>query len=596
MKTEFNGRQRNHSVVNCMNEDLYREKVKDIISTCAEILAKTMGPYGKHTVIQNALGVSKTKDGKNVLLDITFRDILDNTIKKIIEDVAVAAVLNAGDGSTTSVVAADILNKHMEELAMDKTITARDLETALLNVVNRIIEQLQVSSKKINMEDPGEFIKKIALVSTNWNIELADHIAEIYSKTHNPIIKVHKSLTEETSVSYIEEGYDIAGSLEDKTYLTNREKGISEFVNPMILMFDHAVPNDYHMLLMQMIQGRGGLGQCPMIVVLAPAFDKTFLNTIQVNNEHLYKNGIIYPVCPVQVFSTSSFDKLCINDFRAMIGANLISNVEDLNEMVMELKQERKKAPEEQSPELPIMIDDYISRNLGTCEKIVIENKTIVAQGLINRNDEEYKVLMENAEKGLSSSEREASGLNMITENVRLRKFRLGKLRCKMGTINIGGYGDSDVKAKIDALDDAIRACEEAYYNGYVQGSSLAIPSVINSIDVSGMTPLEISILSKINITFREVCKVVVSNKLQNISTEWGIDTTIEEIIEKAISEGKAINIIGDIRVDEDENVINSVTTDIEALRSTARLVLLNITSNQFLYMRYEAEGMKDQY
>ena len=196
---------------NVITKNNFQPRMADVLDYVANSVANTLGPYGHNTLIQTTDRVISTKDGWNVLRNINFDNTIDNSFKSLIETVAHSVVLHVGDGSTTSTYVANTLLKQLNNNISVNT-PIRTLENTLIKCADMIEVQLRKNAVQVTEENMGDMIRKVALVSSNWNTELADMITDIYTTTHNPIIKVQNSGTEHTVVDFIK-GYDLSGRL-----------------------------------------------------------------------------------------------------------------------------------------------------------------------------------------------------------------------------------------------------------------------------------------------------------------------------------------------------------------------------------------------
>ena len=179
----------------------------------------------------------------------------------------------------------------------------------------------------------------------------------------------------------------------------------------------------------------------------------------------------------------------------------------------------------------------------------------------------------------------------MLTDDIRMKRIRLGKLQCNMAVIKVGGYGPANIRAKKDALDDATRACEAAYRDGYTIGGSMATLVAIRDALMDGgnmeteNTVLKTEIYTKMQSAFSMVFRQLFINKYGSDSPKCE-SGALDEIINRCTADNVTYDIIHE-KYDVDRNVINPVNTDIETLKACLRLVLICITSNQFIYKHY---------
>ena len=168
---------------------------------------------------------------------------------------------------------------------------------------------------------------------------------------------------------------------------------------------------------------------------------------------------------------------------------------------------------------------------------------------------------------------------------LRVKRLRLGKMQCNMGIIKIGGFGVAHLKNRKDAIEDATRACEVAYQDGYIADGSLAIPFAIkdvhNNIKSSDLgidekdKDLIGDFLDLFEDAFLGVSRTLFGNKFDD-------PDRVELITSECLRLRKSYNLITDEYTDE---LITPVDVCKEVLNGCMRLVLINATSNQFVFM-----------
>ena len=612
---------------NVIDKKAYRQRVTNIVDYISDCVSRTLGPCGHTALIQTSDSVVATKDGWNVTRAISFDNIVDNSIKSMIESCGQSVVLKVGDGSTTVIKATSVLNKQLMDLESNHNYTIRQIEDTLKECIDEIIVELRKGAVPITDENMYEAIYNVAMVSTNWNEEISKMIADIYVKTKNPIIKILESGTTQTKAEIIN-GYDLNGNLELKNfYFTDVERQVCELKNPKIIMFDHKVMDKYFIplnLIGGILQKQG-----TQLVVLAPDFDITFIHRIKNMNSMAMNTGAGFVnIVPAHYISNFNIDRECVDDFAALCGAiiirrddeDLLEFFEDITTSMMTkpiptegLTGEELAKAKESNAEREAMRDsvlqflpEKLDEIAGSCDKITLSDKNIIIDGLSNMNEKLVADRKATLEAEINGKIKECDALTMLTDDIRQKRIRLGKLNCHMGIIKVGGYGKANLKTLRDALDDATRACEAAYRDGYTVGSSIAIGSAIQSkFDIlyrKNDESLKTKIIEAIYDSFCEVFAQLWNNKgsdpiIKDIDAEdgdWTFDIPWDE-------EGKTAKIYSELLYDtcslnrwgydiiegkfdkECNRIINPVNVDIEVLQGCLRLVLNCFSSDQLI-------------
>lgn len=623
---------------NVMAKKEYRKRVTDVVRYISDCVSRTLGPCGHTALIQTADSVIATKDGWNVSKAISLDNIVDNSIKSMIESCQQSVVLKVGDGSTTVIKASSMLNEYLMDLESNHNYTIRQIETALKECVNEIIVELRKNATPITEENMYDAIYNVAMVSTNWNEEISKMIADIYVTTKNPIIKVLESGTTETKTEYIN-GYDLNGCLELKNfYFTDVERQVCELKNPKIIMFDHKVMDKYFIPLNLI----GGIlaKEGHQLVVLAPDFDVSFIHRIKnMNSMAIGKGAMLVNIVPAQYISNFNIDRECVDDFAALCGAviirrddeDIIEFFDDITNSMMtkpvpteglegDELQEAIKANDERNAMRDAVLQ-FLPEKLdeigGTCDMITLSEKSIIINGLSNMNEKLVEDRKKTLKAEIDGKIKECDALTMLTDDIRQKRIRLGKLNCHMGIIKVGGYGKANLKTLKDALDDATRACEAAYRDGYTVGSSIAIGSAYYEIakrnninELYSGDELKFKIMTGIYKSFRSVFEQLWDNKgsnpvIKDADAEggtWTFDIPWDESGKIAsVSSGQlydtcSVNHWGydivDGEFDKDcQKIINPVNVDVEVLQGCLRLVLNCFSSDQLIITNTDQLG-----
>lgn len=607
----------NKLTINVIDSKQLKPMLNEVTSLVAGAIRNTFGPYGHSTLIQTLDSVYSTKDGWNVARNLRISastgeySAAVNAIKKLVLDVAQSVVLNAGDGTSTVILAADVLNKKVTKHLSDLGLDSRTVENALNECVKMINTQLLRDAKHVTDENMDEIIHRIALISTNWDEEVADLIRDIYVKTKNPIIKVEDSGNQNTYAEYIK-GYDLNAELQLPNYfINNMEEASFEADNPYVLIFaaplgkKHAVPL---CTLGQMV------GDHPL-VILAPNFDIDFLSILNNMTAEFEARGQKLNVVPCRFFANSAIDKDCVADFAALLGTTVLSTQYDklynalteLGNKNAELKSLLKEDAEKSTSSLKRSADeksatkkkiielnkenkdciehaaDELKELYGTCEHLKINSKYVLATGLMTESDD-FKRRKANLESLLELKYKQYNAESSMTEAIRSMRIRLGKMECNMATIKVGGFGKAHITSRKDAIDDATRACEVAYTGGYILDGGLAIAKAAHKCFITQKTNTDIDVyLNMFTEAFSEVCADMYNNKYNNISKSKSlVDQCIGELSSPSGVRDVAYNLITE-KFDE-ESLITPVNVCTEVVSACLRLVLVNCTSNQFVF------------
>lgn len=560
-KTILTGTNINKYEWNVIDKSQYKERVLGVFNQVSSSLETTLGPCGGPTTISTFADMHITKDGWSVIKNIYFKDKINNDICKMLLDIAAQVVIKVGDGSTSSIVAANALLKNLEELQLVSKLRSRDLENLITNCVNNLTDKIKENSTKIDKNEGTtlEEIYNLALISTNGDNAVAKLIQEIYLQTGNSTIEYLQSKTNETH-SEIVEGFKSQISYLDDIYINNDERTCN-IDNPVLLMFDHKIGTEHYAHFIQpAIQS--ALQSNRRLVVIAPYYDNFLLEQIKKVANSEFKSMGITSVVYARSSMYNNAAQTQYNDFSMMAGATMITEA-----FLREAYEKTEKG------EPAIELADII----GEVEKISIGTKTSLIQGFYKRDENMYQLILNSATASARNIEIQNLERNIVTTEVYDSKQRVARLRGKIGIIHVGGNSTLAKVSNKDLVEDAVKACESAYNHGYNIGGNLVIPIYATEL-MDNTTSEEEKLIYKIFIdSFREVFKKVLKNKFNCIDDK---DDDIEKIIDNCITERTCYDLTTE---QYSSSIINSCLTDIEILKAATSILIMIVSSNQYI-------------
>lgn len=542
---------------NVVDEETFRDRVRKVFEQVARALSCTLGPYGNPTIIDQMGQMHITKDGWQVLKKLYFHDRMNQNILNLLSNISAQVVLKVGDGSTSSIIAANSLLKHLEGNKEITSLRSKDLIDNLNKCVEKINTKILNSSIKINREEGADFeeIYKMAKISTNGDEEIARIIQDIYKQTLNPTIGFTESRTNKTYYEVID-GYRANVMYLDRIYC-NTEENTCVINKPLIVMFDHKIGQEHYEKIIQPLL-QLVLQAKTRLVVVAPYYENTLLEIIrrQTNAEFKAMNSSVCVFTRVSLVNKLLEDQY--NDFSVMSGSTLIKEI-DLESL---FKGEGD-------------ITDYI----GQVDQITIGHDSTLIKGLCNRNENMYNVILNDAINKYNQVKETHIELNIVNTELYDLSQRLSKLRGKVGFIYVGGNTSMEKLSNKDLVEDAVKACESAFNFGYNIGGNLIIPmSIEEMLKTEKLTKLETIILETISNAFKDVFKTVLYKKYK--SDVFNSDWTTDSIIDTCIETKQCFDLI---KEEFSTEIINSCFTDVEILKACTSIITLIMSSNQYL-------------
>ena len=543
---------------NVIPEDEFKVLIQDVFHTVASILEKTLGPYGATTLIEEFGTNHLTKDGWQLLKNISPENPTDRAILKLLKTIAHQVVLKVGDGSTSSIVASDEMLKSIDASQELKKLRPKDLLNKINEVVKELTEQIMANATQIDREGDFEEIKHLALISTNGEEDIAEMVQTIYKETGNPAISFATSKTNQTKLEIID-GYKMNFMTYIDRLFINTDDGTSVQKNPMIIMFNHRIDEEYYdKVIAPLINVANGNGH--KLVVIAPYYSNKLMEKLGVilMNQYNVQKTTFSVFLKVSLINNHSYD--IYNDFAALCGCTVI------NEMLAKELLDNEDAAERLEAAF-----SYV----GAVGMMEIAEKYTFITDFYRKDEEKMKLLFDDAKNKYEQILANSMEFELINNDLINAKERVAKLHCKMGYIHVGGNSEIAKKANFDLVEDAVKACESAFKFGYNNGQNLAIMKACRELYVTTEDNMKKEILDCIANAFEGVFYRIVYNKDREVQRRL-----IRTIIDNCLDRDQAYDLIND---EFSDDIINSCMTDVEILKAVGSMVALLLSSNQMV-------------
>ncbi|MFT7695246.1 MAG: chaperonin GroEL, partial [Candidatus Latescibacterota bacterium] len=189
-----------------------REKILDGVTMLSRAVKATLGPRGRNVLISKSWGAPRvTKDGVTVAKEIEFSDPFENIGAQMVKEVASKTADNAGDGTTTATVLAEIIYRRgLQNVTAGAS--PMDIKRGIDKAVEKVVAALKKQSKPV---DNTKEITQVATVSANWDTSIGGLIAEAMEKVgKDGTITVEEAKSTETTLDVVE------GMQFDKGYIS----------------------------------------------------------------------------------------------------------------------------------------------------------------------------------------------------------------------------------------------------------------------------------------------------------------------------------------------------------------------------------------
>ncbi len=421
-----------------------REQLKAGIDALANAVAVTLGPKGRNVVIQKSFGAPiVTKDGVTVAKEIELEDPVANMGAQMVKEVASKTADAAGDGTTTATVLAQAMVKAgMKNVAAGAN--PMDLKRGIDKAVKVAITDLKAQSEVIGND--FEKIKQVASISANNDDSIGSLIADAMKRvTKDGVITVEEAKGTDT---YVEE---VIGMQFDRGYLspyfvTNAENMISEYENPLILIYDKKISNMQEML--PILEKAIGTGR-PLLII-AEDVDSQALGVLVVNR--LRAN---LKIVAVKAPGFGDRRKAMLEDIAILTGGTVITE------------------------EKGYKLENAEISHLGQAEKISVDkDNTTIVNGKGNADDIKSRIGQIKQQIDTTTSDYDKEKL----------QERLAKLAGGVAVLYVGAATEVEMKEKKDRVDDALHATRAAVEEGIVAGGGVALVRAIEALkDLKGI-------------------------------------------------------------------------------------------------------------
>jgi chaperonin GroEL len=415
-----------------------RSKMLTGVNMLADAVKVTLGPKGRNVVLDKAFGAPRvTKDGVSVAKEIELEDKFENMGAQMLREVASKTNDVAGDGTTTATVLAQaIVNEGAKSVAAG--MNPMDLKRGISAAVSRVVDKLHAMSKNIST---NEEVAQVGTISANGEIEIGEMIAEAMQRVgNNGVITVEEAKSLETELDVVE-GMQFDRGYLSPYFVTNTEKMITEFDDPLILIHEKKLSSLQPLvgILEAVIQSSRPL------VIIAEDVEGEALATLVVNK---LRGGL--KIAAVKAPGFGDRRKAMLEDLAILTNGTVIS--EDVG----------------------IKLESVTIDMLGTAKRVVInKEETTIVDGAGDKEAIEGRCAQINAQVEVTTSDYDREKL----------QERLAKLSGGVAVLRVGGATEVEVKERKDRVEDAMNATRAAVEEGILPGGGTALLYATQALD-----------------------------------------------------------------------------------------------------------------
>lgn len=414
-----------------------REKILRGATLLADAVRVTLGPKSKSVLIQKSWGAPVVcNDGVTIAKEFDLKDAEENLGAQVLRQAAEKTGDVVGDGTSTSTILAHaILADGVRNVVAGAS--AVDLKRGLDRAARVAIEALHAMSRPVKTKAEKA---QVATISAHNDPAIGALVADAIEKVGGDgVISVEESKTTETTLDVVE-GLKFDRGFISPYFVTDAERMEAVLEDPFVLLCDHKIGalRDLIPLLEQVAKsGR------PLLIV-AEDIEGEALATLIVNQLRGVLKG-----CAVKAPGFGDRRKAMLEDIAILTGAQVISE------------------------ELGLKLESVTLQQLGRAARVVAdkENTTLIGSGGDRaRIDGRIAQIRREIEKTTSEYDREKL------------EERLAKLSGGVAVIRVGAPTEAEMKARKEALDDAISSTKAAVAEGIVPGGGLALLKCIDAV------------------------------------------------------------------------------------------------------------------
>ena len=407
-----------------------REKVLRGATQLADAIRVTLGPKSKSVLIQKKWGPPLVcNDGVTIAKEFALKDAEENLGAQMLRQAAERTGDLVGDGTSGSTVLAHAMFADGVRNVVAGA-SAIDLKRGLDRAAKAAITALKEMSRPVSTR-----LEKIqvAAISAHNDQAIGELVADAMEKVGDEgVITVEELKTTETVLEVVE-GMQFDRGFISPYFITNSERMEAVLEDAHVLLCDRkiAVLKDMLPVLDEIVKsGR------PLLVI-AEDIEGDALATLIVNQlRGALRSGA------VKAPGFGDRRKAMLQDIAVLTGGQVVSE------------------------EIGLKLESVSLAILGKAKRVVIDkDTTTIIGGAGDKSAIDGRV-------GAIRREIEASTSDYDKEKLR---ERLAKLSGGVAVIKVGAPAESEMKAKKEALDDAISATKAAVAEGIVPGGGLAL-------------------------------------------------------------------------------------------------------------------------
>jgi chaperonin GroEL len=414
-----------------------REKVVRGATQLADAVRITLGPKSKSVLIQKKWGTPIVcNDGVTIAKEFDLKDAEENLGAQMLRQAAERTGEAVGDGTSTATLLAHAMFADGVRNVVAGA-SAIDIKRGLDRACRRAVEALKELSRPVASRKEKA---QVATISAHNDPAIGELVADAMEKVGGEgVITVEESRTTDTTLEVVE-GMQFDRGFQSPYFITNAEKMEAVLEDVYVLLDERKIGSlaDFLPLLDQVAKaGR------PLLVV-SEEVEGEALATLIVNQIR----GVLKS-CAVKAPGFGDRRKAMLQDMAVLTGGLVLSE------------------------EAGMKLESMTLEQLGRAKRVVADKDTTTIIGGGGERaaiDGRIRQIRLEMDKATSTYDKD-----------KLQE-RLAKLAGGVAVIRVGAPSEAEMKAKREALDDAISATKAAVAEGIVPGGGLALLRCVKAV------------------------------------------------------------------------------------------------------------------
>jgi chaperonin GroEL len=406
-----------------------RASLKTGIDIVAKAVVTTLGPKGRNIALDKKWGApSIVHDGVSVAKEIDLPDPFENMGAQLVKEAASKTNDNAGDGTTTSTLLAQVITERgmkKVDAGSNPMIVKKGIEKA----VEAVLAELKKQAKPIKSQSE---IAQVATISAGDEV-IGAKIAEALEKVgRDGVVTVEEGKGLTIDIEY-KEGMEFDRGYASAYFVTNADRMEAEIENPYILLTDKKISSIQDLLpfLEKFVKVSKSL------VIIADEIDGEALATLVLN-----KLRGSFNVLAIKAPGFGDRRKEMLEDIAVLTGGTVISDDTGRTFESMEVT------------------------DLGRADKVWADK-------------DNARIIGGKGDKGVIDSRVESirKQIKTVDSDFDREKLeeRLAKLSGGVAQINVGAATEVELNDRKERVKDAVGATKAAVEEGIVPGGETAL-------------------------------------------------------------------------------------------------------------------------